>query len=174
MVNDINGAFPDLIRILDFAPKVASFPLILVPASLRQVGFIGCLNQAFNEQLEDGELDFIEGKALKILIDDVAMSFSLTLDQSKFVVAEQEPDCVFSGCLADFILLSARREDPDTLFFQRRLMIEWDTEIGLAVKNFLCSVEPEEQFPLLFRFVERFADIVEVVASARQSFTTPT
>ena len=30
-----------------------------------------------------------------------------------------------------------RLEDPDTLFFSRRLVIEGDTELGLALKNAL-------------------------------------
>jgi hypothetical protein len=38
-------------------------------------------------------------------------------------------------------LLATRREDPDTLFFNRRLCIEGDTETGLHVKNLLDALE---------------------------------
>jgi len=34
-----------------------------------------------------------------------------------------------------------REEDPDTLFFKRKLQIEGDTELGLITKNLLDSVE---------------------------------
>ena len=34
-----------------------------------------------------------------------------------------------------------RQEDPDTLFFHRRLSIEGDTELGLLVKNLLDRIE---------------------------------
>jgi predicted lipid carrier protein YhbT len=34
-----------------------------------------------------------------------------------------------------------RQEDPDTLFFNRTLDIEGDTELGLIVKNMLDAVE---------------------------------
>ena len=34
-----------------------------------------------------------------------------------------------------------REEDPDTLFFNRKLVIEGDTELGLVVKNLLDSVD---------------------------------
>jgi predicted lipid carrier protein YhbT len=34
-----------------------------------------------------------------------------------------------------------REEDPDTLFFNRKLIIEGDTELGLIVKNLLDSVD---------------------------------
>ena len=43
----------------------------------------------------------------------------------------------------DFMLLLTRREDPDTLFFSRRLVSEGDTELGLSVKNLLDAVDPE-------------------------------
>jgi len=35
------------------------------------------------------------------------------------------------------MMLAARSVDADTLFFQRRLKIEGDTELGLSLKNFL-------------------------------------
>jgi len=34
-----------------------------------------------------------------------------------------------------------REEDPDTLFFNRKLVIEGDTELGLIVKNLLDSID---------------------------------
>ena len=55
--------------------------------------------------------------------------------------------------------LASRQEDQDTLFFQRSLMIEGDTELGLGIKNLLDSLEPE-QLPIpvqrLVQLVERF------------------
>ena len=53
------------------------------------------------------------------------------------------PDLSISGSVHAFLLLATRREDTDTLFFQRRLRTEGDTELGLAVKNFLDGLEPE-------------------------------
>ena len=52
--------------------------------------------------------------------------------------------------LMDLIRLALRLEDPDTLFFNRRLLIEGNTDIGLRVKNMLDGVEFEsllESFP---------------------------
>ena len=37
--------------------------------------------------------------------------------------------------------LAQRQEDPDTLFFSRRLAMEGDTELGLVVKNALDALE---------------------------------
>lgn len=40
-----------------------------------------------------------------------------------------------------FLELLARQEDPDTLFSHRRLALEGDTELGLAVKNMPDAVD---------------------------------
>ena len=38
-------------------------------------------------------------------------------------------------------MMVERQEDPDTLFFSRRLSMEGDTELGLLVKNTLDAIE---------------------------------
>lgn len=51
------------------------------------------------------------------------------------------PELAIGATLRDFIALALREEDPDTLFFARRLTIEGDTELGLVVKNLLDSID---------------------------------
>ena len=53
----------------------------------------------------------------------------------------QTPDLSFRANLSAFMQMLARQEDPDTLFFNRELSIEGDTELGLVVKNMLDAVE---------------------------------
>jgi predicted lipid carrier protein YhbT len=55
------------------------------------------------------------------------------------------------ACARVFVLLALRKEDPDTLFFDRQLVIEGDTELGLIVKNALDRVE----LPFRDRVLER-------------------
>jgi predicted lipid carrier protein YhbT len=50
-------------------------------------------------------------------------------------LAASTADVTIAACAHDFLLLALRDEDPDTLFFSRRLAMEGDTELGLAVKN---------------------------------------
>lgn len=52
-------------------------------------------------------------------------------------------DLTVAATLRDFIALALREEDPDTLFFARRLVVEGDTELGLTVKNLLDSIDWE-------------------------------
>lgn len=51
--------------------------------------------------------------------------------------------------------------DPDTLFFQRRLVIEGDTELGLYVKNLMDAIELEQMPKALRMMLLQLADFVE-------------
>lgn len=50
-------------------------------------------------------------------------------------------DVRLRGRFEDFWLMATRAEDPDTLFFNRRLAIEGDTETGLTLKNLLDALD---------------------------------
>ncbi|MDP3863323.1 MAG: SCP2 sterol-binding domain-containing protein, partial [Rhodoferax sp.] len=50
-------------------------------------------------------------------------------------------DLTISASAHDFVKLARREEDPDTLFFNRRLAMEGDTELGLLVKNTIDAIE---------------------------------
>src|SRR3546814_17833041 len=54
------------------------------------------------------------------------------------------------GTATDLLLLAARLADADTLFFQRRLVLTGDTELGLTVRNLLDRL-PWEAVPLAVR-----------------------
>jgi len=51
------------------------------------------------------------------------------------------PATTFTATARDLARLALRLEDPDTLFFDRRLRIEGDTNLGLRVKNMLDAVD---------------------------------
>jgi len=67
----------------------------------------------------------------------------LTLTARGFSPDSGSPDLTITATARDFLLLLGRREDPDTLFFSRRLVSEGDTELGLIVKNLLDAIDPE-------------------------------
>ncbi|EXJ09542.1 ubiquinone anaerobic biosynthesis accessory factor UbiT [Nitrincola nitratireducens] len=53
--------------------------------------------------------------------------------------------------------MAKRTEDPDSLFFQRQLSIEGDTELGLGIKNLLDSLEwKEHKLSFLLNLVRTF------------------
>jgi predicted lipid carrier protein YhbT len=57
------------------------------------------------------------------------------------VRASGTPDLTIGACVHDLVRLARREEDPDTLFFSRRLALEGDTELGLLFKNTLDALD---------------------------------
>lgn len=89
------------------------------------------------------DMGLLAGRHFAISLLDAGMSIHFSASTQGFAVAHADspPDLRLSATLADFARLLLREEDPDTLFFQRRLRIEGDTELGLIVKNLLDSVD---------------------------------
>ena len=87
------------------------------------------------------EISFMEGRSVAICISDLGAAATVKLERGHFKPANGNADVRFSATLADFLTIVRRAEDPDTLFFQGRLMIEGDTELGLTLKNLLDSIE---------------------------------
>ncbi|EXJ13393.1 sterol binding protein [Imhoffiella purpurea] len=138
-----------------------AFPLRLVPGVMHSRALAGILNQVMKEALADGELDFLEGRRVAIEIDDIGVGYRLGLTEGRIrgYGKDTPPDASIAGGLHEFLLLAARREDADTLFFQRRLRMSGDTELGLYLKNFLDAFEPPEKYRPLIKGLEKMADL---------------
>ncbi|MGF1767992.1 SCP2 sterol-binding domain-containing protein [Enterovibrio makurazakiensis] len=133
------------------APALFRLPVKLIPAAAQQALMLETLKRVFSEALDDGEFEFLENRWLEVHVRDIGFKSYISFDNDKLVVKQniETPDVRFSGDLNDLILIAARKEDPDTLFFQRRLLIEGDTELGLEVKNLMDSVDLDLLPPLL-------------------------
>ncbi len=83
------------------------------------------------------------GRRYAIRVKDIGLVLRFTVGPRGFAPDGGAPDLTISATARDFLLLLARREDPDTLFFSRRLVSEGDTELGLTVKNLLDALEPD-------------------------------
>ena len=124
-------------------PRLLTAPLRLVPNIVHSAALGVALSRLFTLLVRDGEFDFLEDRVLRIAIDDAGIEYRLTKSRGRLVAVDrQQPVAAsISGTLYDFLLLATRREDADTLFFQRRLRMEGDTEVGLMVKNLLDGLE---------------------------------
>lgn len=94
-----------------------------------------------------GELDWraAQGKRFRVQVLDVGLSLYLSVGASGLRAEPAGPvDVTFSATAEDFARLALRLEDPDTLFFNRRLRIEGDTDLGLTLKNLLDAVDWDE------------------------------
>lgn len=88
-------------------------------------------------------MSLLAGKQFEIVIDDLGLVIHFTANEHKFLVSHYttEPDLRFTATMIDFTKMILRKEDPDTLFFNRKLQIEGDTELGLIIKNLLDNID---------------------------------
>jgi predicted lipid carrier protein YhbT len=140
-------------QLVSNAATVLRIPVKFLPGKVQAISLLEGLKLVFAEALEDGDFEFLEDKWLKVTITDLDLSGFISFQNEQLVVeTEVQPhDVSFSGSLNDLILIAGRKEDPDTLFFQRRLSIEGDTELGLEVKNLMDSVDLDA-LPKTIRF----------------------
>lgn len=128
------------------------------------------LGKLLSEQIETGEFEFLNDRWLKLSINDMGLKFYLTSEHGQLKLGHyiKNPDVSFSGDSREFILLASRREDPDTLFFQRRLVIEGDTELGLYIKNAIDGTDFDDWPDWLNTMIGKFAAIVEKMDAEAQ------
>lgn len=125
------------------APILLRGPVQLVPVSIQKMAMLETLKRVFCEALDDGEFSFLDNRWLEVHVKDLGFKKYVSFVDQQLIVQNdiENPDVRFSGNLNDLILIAARKEDPDSLFFQRRLVIEGDTELGLEVKNLMDSID---------------------------------
>lgn len=145
------------------APALLRVPAQLVPFAIQKPLMSHLLARVFREALEDGDFAFLEEKYLRVEVTDLGLAWFLTYQQGQLQILAQAPvtDVSFTAGLNDLVLIAGRKEDPDSLFFQRRLRIEGDTELGLEVKNLLDSLDLEQLPALLRRALGDLATFVQ-------------
>ena len=84
------------------------------------------------------------GRRVDVVVLDLGLTFRLCAEKRGIRLAmAQEPLAVtIQADARAFLDLMAGREDPDTLFFERRLVMEGDTAFALLLKNTLDAVGP--------------------------------
>lgn len=88
----------------------------------------------------------LQGQVFEIHVRDGDLSVRFVCQGNQLHPAwSGTPALRLSAQAADFMRMAAGDMDADTLFFQRRLAIEGDTELGLVVKNWLDAVERPRQ-----------------------------
>ena len=129
-------------------------PAFTLPVTLARVGarlpqlpptlaLVGGLNLALDRILPREPLEPLTGKRLLLKVTDAGLALRFTLTPRGFrpLFDSRQPDLTISATTRDYLALALREEDPDTLFFSRRLLIEGETDLGLLVKNTLDAVD---------------------------------
>jgi predicted lipid carrier protein YhbT len=84
-------------------------------------------------------------------VRDLGIHCRVTVAAGAVSASHAAADVLIEGSCGDLLLLASQREDPDSLFFSRRLRLQGDTELGLHLKNFL---DAQEHSPSLRRLLE--------------------
>ncbi|CCN34807.1 putative lipid carrier protein [Vibrio nigripulchritudo SO65] len=150
-------------KLVHNAASILRSPVQFFPETLQNKAMLEGLKQVFQEALEDGDFEFLQDKWLKVEVTDLGLQWFISYNNDALVVKRDSEcqDVSFSGCLNDLVLIAGRKEDPDTLFFQRRLKIEGDTELGLEVKNLMDSVDLDALPKPLNTLLNQLADFVQ-------------
>ena len=120
--------------------------LARLPAYPGSLLLVTALNLALVRHLPCDVGRLLLHKKMRVQVRDARVAFDFAWTGQRFaphapLVAPAVADVTLSATAHDFLLLAQRQQDPDTLFFNRRLVMEGDTELGLVVKNTLDALE---------------------------------
>jgi len=143
--------------------KAIGIPGLVTPYAVQKRVLSLVLNQAFREPLRHGELDFLEDAKVRIRVTDLNIDWLIRVGADAFTPLDRRlgEDVSISGESPDFVLLATRQADPDTLFFQRRIRIEGDTELGLGIKNTMDSMDWDDLPAPLRRLLQLISLLIE-------------
>ncbi len=119
-------------------------PLKAMPLWMEAIGvgvFISSIvdaNPWFKEKLRG-----LDGKVFRFEAKDIGKGFYLLIKDGDIKVVphvKAAPDVVMSGKVAVLIDVLTGKEDPDTVFFSRRLEITGDTATAIHFKNILAAL----------------------------------
>jgi predicted lipid carrier protein YhbT len=124
-------------------PAPVRHVLSLLPGRPGAWLFATGLNTVLAPHLDADARHALEGRRLRLAVTDAGIAFDAAWRGSAFIAAHGPgtPDLIIAATLYDLGRLATRKEDPDTLFFSRRLVMEGDTELGLLIKNTLDAID---------------------------------
>ncbi|MBU2712844.1 ubiquinone anaerobic biosynthesis accessory factor UbiT [Zooshikella harenae] len=127
-------------------------PVQLCPTALQTHVLEKLLNHLLHSVVNEGELDFLEDQWIELKLLDCDLNYFLSYNphaQRCIVQDKGKADASISCKLTDAIALITQQVDPDTLFFQRRLLLEGNTALSHGFKNILDTIELDKLgFPL--------------------------
>lgn len=136
-----------------FPPPRRWAPLLrLVPAPWQRQALEQAVGRLLAQPIGVGDLEFMQDRRLGIEVSDLGLAWVLELDGERLRAVEGEAEASVRGSATDLLLLASRLEDADSLFFQRRLEVTGDTELGLTARNLLDRL-PWESVPLGVRIL---------------------
>lgn len=102
------------------------------------------LNRVLLPRLPADARAALAGQCVELRVSDFAVRVRLRLDARGFVAAPDggEPALRIVALASSYLRLLRGEDDPDRLFFERALVVEGETELGLVLKNTLDAIGP--------------------------------
>ena len=125
--------------------------------------------------VSSGALAALDSRRLGIEVSDLGLRWVVSLRDGRMqaCAAGEAAESTVRGTATDLLLLASRREDADSLFFQRRLMLTGDIELGLTARNLLDQL-PWSEVPLGLRIVlHRGAGLAQAARAAHRGEILP-
>lgn len=119
-----------------FAQRLPTWPPSMVMAQ--------ALNRLWWPLVDGATQRELSGRVVELVVDDLGLTFRLVAGERGLMPASAGQP-VTLRLKADALVywrLIQGQDDPDTLFFDRRMVMEGDTEYGLLLKNTLDAVGP--------------------------------
>lgn len=107
------------------------------------LALITVLNLSLGRLLPREPLTPLLGKRLAIRVSDAGLTLRFAYGERGFHPSfdAAAADLTITARTRDYLALLTREEDADTLFFNRRLQMQGETELALLVKNTLDAIE---------------------------------
>lgn len=175
-MRDSDPASPptSLLRLLPPPARLA--PLLrILPSGFQARLLEAVLHRVLAAPAASGALDALQSRRLGIEVSDLRLRWVLELRDGhvRVYAGDTTAEATVRGSATDLLLLASRREDADALFFQRRLDLTGDTELGLTARNLLDQL-PWHAVPLGLRIVlHRFAGLAQAARVAYRDHAPP-
>lgn len=143
-------------------PQLLSRVATRMPLKLNQLVVEKLINTVFAEQLAAGDFEFLSQRVLQVEIIDAGLFVGLSHQQGRIVcthfdrLARVPVDATLSIDSLNAIQLIQQEVDPDTLFFQRKLKINGDTELAHHAKNTIDTLNPELIPPFMLKIIDLY------------------
>ncbi|MCC6561844.1 MAG: SCP2 sterol-binding domain-containing protein [Xanthomonadales bacterium] len=148
-------------------PKRVAPLFKLLPQALQQRVLDAVVGRVLATPVASGSLDFMQDRRLGLEVSDLGLRWVFVLRDGRVHAEDGAADATVRGTATDLLLLASRLEDADTLFFQRRLVLTGDTELGLTARNLLDRLDWAD-VPLGLRVVLNHG--ARIAQSARRSY----
>ncbi len=102
------------------------------------------LNRVLLPRLDADARAALADRCVEVHVSDFGVKMRLALGARGFALAPRGSEVALRVCAtaSAFWRMASGEEDADTLFFERALVMEGDTEFGLLVKNTLDAIGP--------------------------------